>query len=89
MSTSPTLSREHPSVNANRRDVIDHTEGPLLVIAEPRSSKTLSLILRTLNLLLPEKAQPHEIVLCTFTEKGTIEFRDRVLASRSAQRRRR
>jgi DNA helicase II / ATP-dependent DNA helicase PcrA len=81
MSVAAALLREYPNLSASQRDVIDHTEGPLLVIAGPGSGKTLSLILRTLNLLLLEKAQPHEIVLCTFTEKAAFELRDRVAAA--------
>ncbi len=35
-------------------------------------------MLRALNLLLLEKAQPKELVLCTFTEKAAFEMRDRL-----------
>jgi DNA helicase-2/ATP-dependent DNA helicase PcrA len=64
-----------------QRAIVGHTDGPLLVIAGPGSGKTFSLVLRTLNLLLLEKALPHEIVVCTFTEKAAFELRDRISAA--------
>jgi DNA helicase-2/ATP-dependent DNA helicase PcrA len=51
------------------------------VIAGPGSGKTFSLVLRTLNLLLLEKAKSSELVVCTFTEKAAFELRDRVAAA--------
>ena len=50
----------------------------MLVIAGPGSGKTYSIVLRALNVLLLEKAQPKQIVLCTFTEKAAFEMRDRL-----------
>ncbi|MCY3567523.1 MAG: ATP-dependent DNA helicase, partial [Chloroflexi bacterium] len=42
---------------------------------------THSIVLRALNLLLLECAQPKQIVLCTFTEKAAFEMRDRLTAA--------
>ena len=61
--------------------IIGHLDGPLLVIASPGSGKTYSIVLRALNLLLLEKAQPRQLVLCTFTEKAAFEMRDRLAAA--------
>jgi len=72
------ILQEFPSVNDSQKEAIGHTEGPMLVIAGPGSGKTLVLILRTLNLLLQNLAEPSEIFLCTFTEKAAFELRDRV-----------
>ena len=52
-----------------------------VVIAGPGSGKTYSIVLRALNLLLLEKAQPRQLVLCTFTEKAAFEMRDRLAAA--------
>ena len=60
--------------------VIRHGEGPLLVIAGPGSGKTLSLVLRAINLLLLGAVKPAELVICTFTEKVAFELRDRIAA---------
>ncbi len=75
------LLDEFPAMNDAQRAIVGHESGPLLVIAGPGSGKTFSIVLRTLNLLLLEKATPGEIVLCTFTEKAAFELRDRVASA--------
>ena len=47
----------------------------------PGSGKTFSIVLRALNLLLLNKAESKEIVLCTFTEKAAFEMGDRLAAA--------
>lgn len=74
------LSR-YSNLNENQKSVVGSTDGPLLVIAGPGSGKTFSIVLRTLNLLLLRKAEPKEIVLCTFTEKAAFEMRDRIASA--------
>lgn len=54
------------------------TEGRLLLIAGPGAGKTLTLVRRTLHILTSGLAEPHQIVLCTFTEKAALELRDRL-----------
>ena len=65
-------------LNDEQRKVVAHDQGPLLVIAGPGSGKTRCLTLRAMNLLLLEKAEPSEIVLCIYTEKAAYEMQDRV-----------
>ena len=67
-----------PSLNKDQLNVITLTDGPLLIIAGPGTGKTLTIVVRTLYILLNEKAQPDEIILTTFTEKAAFELRDRV-----------
>lgn len=81
MTIAPALLQEYPRLNDAQRDIIGHEEGPLLVIAGPGSGKTLSLVLRAINLLLLGKATPRELLLCTFTEKAAFELRDRIAAT--------
>jgi DNA helicase-2/ATP-dependent DNA helicase PcrA len=78
---APSLLREYPDLNDSQRAIIAHSEGPLLVIAGPGSGKTMSLVLRAINLLLLEMATPREILICTFTEKAAFELRDRISAA--------
>ena len=78
MSIDPTILKHYPNLNDAQREIIGHLDGPLLVIAGPGSGKTFSIVLRTLNLLIHEKAIPREIALCTFTEKAAFEMRDRL-----------
>ena len=81
MTIAPALLKAFPKMNDAQRAIVGHTEGPLLVIAGPGSGKTFSLVLRTLNLLLLERALPRELVVCTFTEKAAFELRDRISAA--------
>ena len=81
MSIAPAILEHYPELIDNQREVIGHLDGPLLVIAGPGSGKTFSIVLRALNILLLDKAEPKEIVLCTFTEKAAFEMRDRLAAA--------
>lgn len=67
-----------PSLNDDQLEAITNTDGPLLIIAGPGTGKTLTIVARTLYLLLTNKAHPDEIILTTFTEKAAFELRDRV-----------
>lgn len=81
MTIHPALLREYPAMNESQRAIVGHGEGPLLVIAGPGSGKTFSLVLRAMNLLLLGKGAPHELLICTFTEKAAFELRDRAAAT--------
>lgn len=80
MSISQSLLNAVPDLNPEQKAIVGHINGPMLVIAGPGSGKTHTLVLRTMNLLMQEKALPKEIVLCTFTEKAAFELRDRLSA---------
>jgi DNA helicase-2/ATP-dependent DNA helicase PcrA len=81
VSIAPAIAKHFPDLNNAQRDIVGHIDGPLLVIAGPGSGKTYSVVLRALNLLLLEKAEPRQLVLCTFTEKAAFEMRDRLAAA--------
>lgn len=81
MRIAPAIAEHYPALNDAQRAIVGHLDGPLLVIAGPGSGKTYSIVLRALNLLLLEKAQPRQLVLCTFTEKAAFEMRDRLAAA--------
>lgn len=81
MTIASAIAEHYPALNEAQRAIVGHVDGPLLVIAGPGSGKTYSIVLRALNLLLLEKAQPKQIVLCTFTEKAAFEMRDRLSAA--------
>jgi DNA helicase-2/ATP-dependent DNA helicase PcrA len=75
----PAIQEHYTYLNEKQQEAVARTDGPLLIIAGPGSGKTLVLVVRTLNILLQGKAEPKEIVLCTFTEKAAFELRDRVV----------
>lgn len=81
MTIAPAITERYKQLNPSQREVVSHSDGPLLVIAGPGSGKTFSIILRALNLLLLGKAEPKEMLLCTFTEKAAYEMRDRLAAA--------
>jgi len=81
MTIAPEILERYPDLNEAQRSVVGHYDGPLLTIAGPGSGKTYCIVLRALNLLLLGKAQPCNIILCTFTEKAAFEMRDRLAAA--------
>lgn len=74
----PSIEQHFPLINEDQRKAISAIDGPLLIIAGPGSGKTFVLVLRALNILLEEKCQPKEMVLCTFTQKAAFELRERI-----------
>ncbi|HPO91599.1 MAG TPA: ATP-dependent helicase, partial [Victivallales bacterium] len=66
------------TLNDEQIKAITSTDGPLLIIAGPGTGKTLTIVARTLYLLISGKAQPDEIMLTTFTEKAAYELKDRL-----------
>jgi len=81
MSVSDKIIDAFPDLNTTQVGAVGHTEGPVLIIAGPGSGKTLVLVVRALNVLLQELAEPREMLICTFTEKTAFELRDRISAS--------
>jgi DNA helicase II / ATP-dependent DNA helicase PcrA len=80
VSIATAILEHYPDLNQAQRAVVEHIDGPLLVIAGPGSGKTYCIVLRALNLLLTGKTEPKQLVLCTFTEKAAFEMRDRLAA---------
>jgi len=71
-------------LGSEQRLAVRATEGPVLLIAGPGAGKTLTLVRRTLHILRSQLAEPHQIVLCTFTEKAALELRDRLRVAAAA-----
>ena len=74
---TPIIRRLHPGLDARQLEVIAHGDGPLQVVAGPGSGKTTCIALRAANLVLTGRVQPHELVLCTFTQEAAREMRTR------------
>ena len=66
------------SPTQQQQQIIDHNEGPLLVIAGPGSGKTFTLVERIVSLVLERGVSPEEIFVATFTEKAANELVARI-----------
>ncbi len=65
-------------LNPEQQRAVLHTDGPLLIQAGAGSGKTKTLTHRVAMLLHTKKAQPHQLLSVTFTNKAAREMRDRV-----------
>ena len=80
MTISPVIKRLYPSLDPEQLAVIGHVGGPLLALAGPGSGKTMCVCLRAVNLLLTGRAEPHQLLLCTFTRATAREMQERICA---------
>ncbi|MFF4444678.1 UvrD-helicase domain-containing protein [Streptomyces sp. NPDC001502] len=65
-----------PVLDAAQRSVVDHTGGPLLVLAGPGTGKTTTLV-EAVTARVEAGTDPARILILTFSRKAAVELRDR------------
>ncbi|MFI1799147.1 ATP-dependent helicase [Streptomyces sp. NPDC020379] len=68
-----------PELDARQRAVVDHREGPLLVLAGPGTGKTTTLVEAVADRVL-RGTDPERVLVLTFSRKAAVELRDRMAA---------
>ncbi len=68
-----------PTLDDDQQSVVDHTNGPLLVLAGPGTGKTTTLV-EAIARRIEEGADPASVLALTFSRKAAEQLRDRVTA---------
>ncbi|MEU0304091.1 ATP-dependent DNA helicase [Streptomyces sp. NPDC006175] len=76
---TPPGSVDPPLLDAPQRAVVDHRDGPLLVLAGPGTGKTTTLV-ETVARRVARGTDPARILVLTFSRKAAVELRDRMAA---------
>ncbi|MFF7046583.1 ATP-dependent helicase [Streptomyces massasporeus] len=82
---TPPARVDPPRLDASQRSVVDHTRGPLLVLAGPGTGKTTTLV-ESVAERVARGVDPERILVLTFSRKAAVELRDRMARRAGAAR---
>ncbi|MEU6849954.1 ATP-dependent DNA helicase [Actinacidiphila alni] len=81
---TPPVAAAPPVLDAAQRAVVEHREGPLLVLAGPGTGKTTTLV-EAVTARVRRGTDPGRILVLTFSRKAAVELRDRMAARAAAE----
>ncbi|MFD8260778.1 ATP-dependent helicase [Streptomyces griseoluteus] len=82
---TPPVQAPPPRPDAAQRAVIEHRNGPLLVLAGPGTGKTTTLV-ESVAARVARGGDPERILVLTFSRKAAVELRDRMARRMGAAR---
>ncbi|MBD0737892.1 DNA helicase UvrD [Streptomyces sp. CBMA29] len=81
---TPPVAATPPVLDAAQRAVVEHGQGPLLVLAGPGTGKTTTLV-EAVTARVRAGTDPDRILVLTFSRKAAVELRDRLAARAAAE----
>ncbi|MCF1649477.1 ATP-dependent helicase [Streptomyces indiaensis] len=82
---TPPARLDPPLLDAAQRSVVDHTAGPLLVLAGPGTGKTTTLV-ESVTERIARGGDPERVLVLTFSRRAAVELRDRMARRTGAAR---
>src|SRR5215472_6153779 len=74
----PVHAAEPPVLDAAQRQVVDHSGGPLLVLAGPGTGKTTAIVETVVDRIARRGLDPTRVLVLTFSRKAAAELRERI-----------